>query len=889
MLDNGMRIILMENHSAPMVASVVFVKSGARYESRFENGITHLLEHLLFDGTVNLSRKELNDAVQSLGGYINAFTTKDLTAYLVLVPSQFIKYGLTVQADMLFNSMIPEDELAKERKVVIEEINSARDRPGAPAEAFFIDKAYAETGYSRPVLGYRSFIEQIPREAIIAYWKKHYTPDRMIALIIGDFDSADMTQTATAVFGDLRAAMPSDTALASRSRSDRAGAEEKPPLSVGQMIYDTVANVTSTYVDLSFEAPSWKDDQYVPFSLLADYLDLDEVSPLKSALLSGDNPAATEVSVALETRDRFSRLDVSIITDQAERSAEIINKVVDVVSDLNAHIAPSASFEGVKMTIKCNDIYYRERLHYYGFMIAPLIMTAGWDFIQEYPDLVARTSWADCQAAAAAFLDNPHYIATIVSPAENPQTTPYVPVGLTVEEVARYFDTASFPQYDLVTAPKLTYPNLDSVLFEPVDLSVYHREILPNGLTVIIKSSDQSRVFAINALGKNRTANEPEGKAGITDFVNRCLEKGTLSRPAEDLSSALASIGANITLYDNPWIPYDDRYTTRRFSFFKFETIDEYAGRGWGLFSDMLLYPAFDSAAVEQVRSTMLGVIDRKTASPPDESRRLFFNTLFDEKAYARPIIGTAESIHSITIEDLRRYHRDFYSPENIILAIVTSRDTSEVLNWVRNTLGRISPTGFDSRQAEAPDPLIVPRTAHRDLDKSQVSMHFGNATPGAASEDAAPLQVATEILSERLFQNLREKQGLAYSTGATVQFDPGFGWYYATISTGFENYRKARQGLILEIDKLRLDGPSGNEIFRARNSLWGRLMRAKLSRINQAYYLTVDEYLDRGLTYDTELWRQLQNVDLEAIRRISARYFRTDTYVLTTAGHQPQ
>ncbi len=149
-LDNGMQVILKENHSSPMVASIVFVRSGSAYEGKFENGITHFLEHLLFDGTTQMTREQLEKSISDLGGYINAFTRKDMTGYLVLLPKQYIDYGMTVQTDMLFNSVIPESELLKERNVVIEEIKKDMDAPGAPAEEFFTEKAYGMTRFWPP-------------------------------------------------------------------------------------------------------------------------------------------------------------------------------------------------------------------------------------------------------------------------------------------------------------------------------------------------------------------------------------------------------------------------------------------------------------------------------------------------------------------------------------------------------------------------------------------------------------------------------------------------------------------------------------------------------------------------------------------------------------------
>ncbi len=889
-LDNGMEIILKENHSSPMIASIIFVKSGSKYESKFENGITHFLEHLLFDGTATLTREELDASIQDLGGYINAFTRKELTAFLVLLPKQYIDYGLTVQADMLFNSAIPEDELSKERKVVIEEINRDTDAPGAAAEAFFMQKAYAETDYDRPVLGYRSFIENIPREAVIDYWKRYYIPRNMMVLVIGDFDSPAIKQTIKTVFGGFK--NPSDepdtvgSERLAREQLAEAGKAELDP--VGQQVFDTVANVASTYVSFSFAAPHPSDSMYLAMDLLSRFLAMDEVSPLVKALTGGAEPLATDIGVDLVTYSEFSRLDVSVITDNPNNSDSILSTVLNQLSAVSRFVADRETIEGIKTTARCDEIYSTEKLHYYGFIISSRIMSVGWDFIETYGDRLAQVEWADCQRAAQQWLADPDYVATIVKPVGQSGKAPYQAHGLTADEVTAHFATTTFPQHDLVAGHGITYPEADAVDFELVDEAVYHRETLANGMTVIVKSSPDSRVFAMNVLGKNRSANEPADKAGITDFVNRCLEKGTTTRDAGKLARDLSKIGANVTLYDNPWIPYDDRYTTRQFSFLKFETIDEFAEKGFLLFAEMLLNPAFDSAEVENVRRSMLGILARSSSSARDVARDLFYETLFEGRAYAKPIMGTRESISSITVADLKRHHAQYYSPDNIILSIVGGRTVAEIRGWIDSTFAVLPKTGFASRQAEPPDPVHDVRSSHTDLEKEQAMLYIGSPTPGAADNDAIPLSVASSVLSDRLGLTLREKQGLAYSVGANTTFDRDFGWFYASIGTASENYQKALDGITFQIEKLKLDGPTQAELDKARNQMWGRLMSAKLSRINQAYYLAVDEYLGRELNYDRTLLERLSQVTAESVRRVASKYFRTDAYVLASAGKRP-
>ena len=889
-LDNGMEVILKEKHGSPMIASVIFVKSGSKYESKYENGITHFLEHLLFNGTSSLSREDIDGSIRDLGGYINAFTRKDMTAFMVLMPNQYIDYGLTVQIDMLFNSLIIEEELSKERKVVIEEIKSSADSPGSAAYDFFNQVAYAGTPYNRKVLGYESFISNIPKEAIVQYWKSSYRPDNMTALIIGDFETDKMKEVVAKILGKAKADQPvmDSTQINNIINNDKEIESEVKDYSItGQTIVDTTANVKSTYINFSFNAPHFTDSAYLPMDLLSKYLAMDDISPLKTALKSGATPLADEVSVSLETYEEFSRFEISVITSNADNRDQIIDIILNQVTNISKYNADNEVIEGIKISTKTSEIYYSDKLHYYAFIIAPMMMTAGWDYIQEYPELINTVNWEDCKKAAEIWLDNPNYIATVVKP--NPEGVEgFTPRSLAVEEVISHFDSVKFDRYNLVDKEKINYPQTDSVNFELVEKAEYHRETLHNGLTVIVKSHPDSRVFALNVLGKDRTANEPDGKGGITDFMNRCIEKGTVTRNSFELTRDLSKIGANITLYDNPWIPFDDRYTTRQYSFMKFETIDDFAEKGFHLFTEMILYPSFDSIEVENVRQQMMGILGRNSVSPRKVARNLFYSTLFDNSSFARPIMGTMRSVGSITVEDLKDYHAKFYSPENMIISIVSNKPISEVMSMVNRRFGSLVPSGFAGNVAQEPEPLFEIKSAHSDLDKEQISIYLGGTLPGASSEDAPALIIANSILSSRLYLNLREKDGLAYSVGAGARFDKDFGWYYSVIGTGYENYQKAVDGILLQIDKLKYDGPEIQEINKARNQIWGRLMSAKLSNINQAYYLCRDEYLGRPIPYDNHFIKELSQIDISKIQQVFAKYYKTDTYVISSAGKKP-
>jgi zinc protease len=515
------------------------------------------------------------------------------------------------------------------------------------------------------------------------------------------------------------------------------------------------------------------------------------------------------------------------------------------------------------------------------------MMSGGWDWIQRYPDRLDSVTWEQCQTVAGKWLTTPNYIVTVVTPGDSSET-PYKPTSLDSTEVVDYFKGAQFPTHDLSKGIKLTYPETDSVKFDLVDKAIYGRQVLDNGLTVLVKSSRDSRVFAVNILGKNRSVNEPDNQAGITDFVNRCLAKGTLTRNAQQLTRDLSAIGATLTLNDNPWIPYDDRYTSHSFSFIKFETIEPYADSGFALLSDIVMHPAFDTTEVENVRREMMGVLGRSATSPSETARNLYYSKLFEGHPYGKAITGSAPTVGAITVDDVKRHHSTFYSPGNMILSIVTSRDTASVMNWVRQTFGTMPKADSASLVSTVELPPYTGGAVHTELPKEQVAIQAGGRLPGATAAESLDLQVATSVLSSRLYDILRERQGLAYSTGAGAEFTRDFGWYYVTIATGSENYQTALDGLTLQTEKLAFDGPQWSEVRSARNQIWGRLMSAKLSRINQAYYLGVDEFMGQTTGYDRQLLQDLMKVTPETVRRTAEKYFRPDLWVIASAGKKP-
>jgi predicted Zn-dependent peptidase len=410
-------------------------------------------------------------------------------------------------------------------------------------------------------------------------------------------------------------------------------------------------------------------------------------------------------------------------------------------------------------------------------------------------------------------------------------------------------------------------------------------EVLPNGLDLIIKYNPDSRVFAINILGKDRSLLEPPGKDGITDFVNRMLVMGADGMNSDEVQNALDDIGAEITANDNPYIPYDDRYTSRAYSFIKFETIDEYAHRGTDLLYRIVAKPDFPEEGINKTSQKVMGLLGMKSGSTYQNARDLCYKNLFDDFPFSKPVLGNHGTLAGITRDDLVNHHQKFYAPNNMIMAIAANIDPDTVRSWVYATFGKMQKN--DSEYPPLPQlPEVEGRMEDNlEMDKEQIYIYMGCLCPGLKSADAPAIDMAASIISSRMKENLREKQGLAYSVGMGVSFMSEFGWLIASMGTGFENYDVARDGMIAEINGLKKAPPAEEELKKAQNSTWGSMLLARASRINQAYYMCKNEFLGVGYDYEDDYISKIRKVTPADIQRVVDEHFDTENIVIASAG----
>lgn len=200
-LNNGIRVVTEKIPHVKSVSIGIWVETGSRYENNFNNGISHFIEHMLFKGTTNRTAKEIASSIDNIGGQLNAFTSKECTCFYAKVLDNHLPIAIDVLSDMLLNSKFDEEDIAKEKSVVIEEINMYDDSPEDVVHDLLSKTIFNGNSLAFPILGSCETVKNISRKQITEFFRSHYIPQNIVISIAGNFDADEIHKLLDMYFG----------------------------------------------------------------------------------------------------------------------------------------------------------------------------------------------------------------------------------------------------------------------------------------------------------------------------------------------------------------------------------------------------------------------------------------------------------------------------------------------------------------------------------------------------------------------------------------------------------------------------------------------------------------------------------------------------------------
>ncbi len=410
-LDNGLKLIVKEDHRAPVVVSQVWYKVGSSYEHNGITGISHQLEHMMFKGTENLGPNEFSQIIAANGGRENAFTGRDYTAYFQTLEKDRLEVSFRLEAERMRKLVIDEAELIKEHDVVAEERRMrTEDNPQALVREAFNAAAFVNSPYHHPVIGWMSDIKHYEATDLRDWYQKWYAPNNATVVIVGDVEPDAVYALAKQYFGPLK---PETTAIV------------KPQIEVNQRGKRTVE--VRAPAELPYFMMGWK----VPVVKTVNPEELWETYALEmlAGILDGGNSArfarelvrGQEIAAGVGAGyGLFSRLDdVFIVVGTPVKGKTVTNlqqAVFSQIDQLKTELVSDKELNRIKTQVVANAVYERDSVFYQAMQIG-MLETIGldWRLTDDYVANVQAVTAEQVQAVAKKyFIDKRLTIAELI-------------------------------------------------------------------------------------------------------------------------------------------------------------------------------------------------------------------------------------------------------------------------------------------------------------------------------------------------------------------------------------------------------------------------------------------------------------------------------------------
>jgi len=402
------------------------------------------------------------------------------------------------------------------------------------------------------------------------------------------------------------------------------------------------------------------------------------------------------------------------------------------------------------------------------------------------------------------------------------------------------------------------------------------RAVLANGVRLATERMPHVRSVAIGIWLTRGSRHEPAESMGIAHFVEHMLFKGTPTRSAEEIAQQVDSIGGQI-----------DAFTSKEYAGYYLKVLDEHLPLAVEILADLISNPLMAEDDIEKEKKVILEEIKMVEDTPDDLVHEIFAESFWSGHPLGRPILGTPESVNALTRETITNYFANTYVAENFVVVAVGNLEHDHVQRLLENALAHIPHNG---PEAEHTPPVVAATIQIRKKDLEQSHVVFGTpALPQHHPERYAGYALNTTLggsMSSRLFQNVREKRGLAYAvfSGLSAYQDSGALSIYA--GCGNEVVAELIDVVVAEIRQMKAGGLDQVELRRAKDHLKGSLMLGLESTSSRMSHLARQEmYRDRTDGLD-EMLASIERVTAEDVLRLADRFFANGSLAVTVLGN---
>ena len=824
-LPNGLTIIVQEDHSAPVASVQAWCATGSIDEdAHLGAGLSHILEHMLFKGTQTRSTNEIAQKIQDVGGYINAYTSFDRTVFWIDVPKDGVATALDVLADAMMNSTLPPEEYRKEHEVIRREFAMGMDDPDRMAGLLLFATAYQRHPYRFPVIGEIEIYNQLTQEQVMQYYKTRYVPNNLTFIVAGDVDAEKVRQQLTELFKP----------YPEQSLKPVFIPAEPPQLGLREVHQEFPTELT--HLEFAWHIPEITNPDVPALDLLSTILGEGRSSRLyrrvreEAGLAFGisafsytpGDPGLFGIDATLDPkkRDAAEQLVLRII-DEVKQAGVTAEELTKAKKiSLSHHLGALTTMRGQASDIGSN-----------------WFLTRNLNFSRDYLDAVQKVTLDDIKRVAANYLTDTNL--TLVS--LNPKGSLAAKA-----EGPRVAEAAEIQKFEL-----------------------------SNGLRLLVREDRRLPLVAMGAVFRGGLLAETTQDNGITRLMAKLLLKGTKTRTAEQIANQIEAVGGSISS--------DAGNNTFNVSL---GVTKPDVKLGVELLSDVLLNATMPEKAIAREKEIQIAAIQQEEEQLTAVARNIMRQALFPRHPFALRANGSVESVQRLTQKDLLEFRDRYIAGKNGVIFVFGDVKTAEVKQLFEKALGGMKPGELALSDVHPAAPLSGTEAVESRKDKAQGVIMVGFRGASVSSPDRTVLDLIDEASSDlgsRFFVRIREQMGLAYYVGANQMqgLVPGLFAFY--LGTDPQKIAPVKTALLDEIHKLANDGLTKEELARAKKKLIGQQEIANQSNDAFGYQCSLDEIYGLGFDFYKRLEHDVDAVTLDDIKRVAAKYFRDQPYVLAT------
>ncbi|MCB1218579.1 insulinase family protein [bacterium] len=862
-LDNGLLVLLKENHNAPVVNLNVVYRVGSKYERPGITGISHLLEHLMFKTTENFPLGEFDRRLKAVGADNNAYTWLDQTVYYETIAAHEVEIALELEADRMRNlSCLPEDH-EFEMQVVRNELEQREDNPTGRLYEELLANSFKAHPYGIPTIGWVDDVEGIRTAQIKEYYDTWYHPDNAFIVAVGDFDADEMFARIQHHFGSIPAAGVEHPRL------------PQEPQQLGERRFKLRLAGQLDYLMAGWHVPQSEHPDAYPLVVLGNILGSGRTSRLYKALVdSGMAAGAQAESSAFGYQDPFLFMAFLVANPGAD-TAELEQVLYAEIERIKTDGVTEAELARAKKQARVAFVFEKDSIESEARSLVDFELMSSWRDVDGYLPGIEAVSNEDIMRVASQYLVDDNRTVGVLE-----AIRPEAPMlgGPGADELAppAFRPEVLAPHYRTQFAPELSLQSAGGHGASVVQLD--------NGITLVLRESRANATVSLSGVLPAGSINDPQDRRGLGNLVVSMLSSGTASHSKAELAEIMEDSGISLG------------FGSARESFsFSGRSLTEDFGLLLDMLAEQLREPSFPAEELELTRQQVMTSIYASENDTFDEAfaagRALLYGA---DHPFSGRIEGRSADVEATSVADLQAWYGANVGPGGMVLSIVGDIDEAEAEAMVRERFGDWTNSAASARSeliARSAEFQAVPegRTDLEMADKSNVSLLWIGPGCSKANADWPARLVANFIMggdfSSRLNNRLRLKDGLTY--GAYSFFSNGVaeGPWAAMVQVNPANVDAAINATTEELQRISTEGISEDELALAKSYLTGNFPVRLSTNGAVAGMLTDSVYLGKGVDYISAYEELINAVSLEQVNAAAAEFMDPSGLALVVCG----